>query len=63
MRRDAACADAPRDFVAPCGRRLATGQGGVIAEITKASHTRECIREHFMPFEIATGLARPGRQR
>ena len=49
-----------RDFEGALRRKLASGQGAVIAEIKKASPSRGVLREHFLPAEIAASYERHG---
>ena len=60
MRREAAAADAPRDFVGALRQKLQAGQPAVIAEVKKASPSKGVIRQQFVPAEIAASYARHG---
>jgi indole-3-glycerol phosphate synthase len=60
LERRAGQASAPRGFAAALGRRAASGEAAVIAEIKKASPSKGVIREDFDPVEIARSYAAGG---
>jgi len=60
LRRDAAAADKPRDFVGALRAKIAEGRPAVIAEIKKASPSRGLLRERFDPAAIARSYAQHG---
>ena len=60
LKRRAARADAPRDFVGAMRSRVSAGRPAVIAEIKKASPSKGLLREDFDPAAIAQSYAAAG---
>ena len=60
LRRDAESLGGVRDFLGSLRARIAAGQGGVIAEIKKASPSKGVLREHFVPADIAASYEHHG---
>ncbi|HEY4374640.1 MAG TPA: indole-3-glycerol phosphate synthase TrpC [Burkholderiales bacterium] len=60
LKRIAATASAPRDFVAAMRNKVAAGKAAVIAEVKKASPSKGVLREDFRPAEIARDYAQGG---
>ncbi len=60
LKKRAADADPPRDFVAAMQARVAAGHAAVIAEIKKASPSKGLLREQFDPAAIARSYAAAG---
>ncbi len=60
MRRAAAAAPAPRDFLGAMQARIDAGQAAVIAEIKKASPSRGVLRADFQPAAIAASYQQHG---
>lgn len=60
LRRQAAAAPAPRDFVGALRAKLDTGSPAVIAEIKKASPSKGVLRADFDPATIARSYAAHG---
>ena len=60
IRREAAFADAPRDFAGALQSKVAARSPAVIAEIKKASPSKGVLRPDFKPASIASSYARHG---
>jgi len=60
MRSEAEDAPPPRDFVGAIRAKIVANQPAIIAEIKKASPSKEVIREDFRPAEIAATYAAHG---
>lgn len=52
--------DQPRGFKAALEAKIASGNPAVISEIKKASPSKDVIREHFVPAEIAQSYEQAG---
>lgn len=60
MRADAESRVLTRDFEGALRRKIAAGQGAVIAEIKKASPSKGVLRPDFVPADIAQSYAEHG---